>query len=195
MSLGTLPYQEVTIAHPCAATVATELIRNLFDTPLYATTCLLLTPFSGYKHASISLSDNCILVVSCFLTQINRFTVFQPYALLFVGLRNRVSWVGIVTGYRLDVRGVGVWVLLGSGIFSMSSRSVLGPTQPPVQCVRGVSGKGVKLTTHLQLVLMSRKCGSIHTFLHTPSWRRLYLYWLGPWLVMLVWFLLRIISR
>jgi hypothetical protein len=31
--------------------------------------------------------------------------------------------------------------------------------------------RGVKLTTHLQLVPRSRKCGSIHPFPHTPSWR------------------------
>jgi hypothetical protein len=36
---------------------------------------------------------------------------------------------------------------------------------------RGLSGRGVKLTTHLQLVPSSRKCGSIHPLLHTPSWR------------------------
>jgi hypothetical protein len=29
----------------------------------------------------------------------------------------------------------------------------------------------VKLTTHLQLVPRSRKCGSIHPLPHTPSWR------------------------
>jgi hypothetical protein len=32
------------------------------------------------------------------------------------------------------------------------------------------SGQGVKLTTHLQLLPMSRKCGSIHPLPHTPSW-------------------------
>jgi hypothetical protein len=29
----------------------------------------------------------------------------------------------------------------------------------------------VKLTTHLQLVSRSRKCGSIHPLHHTPFWR------------------------
>jgi hypothetical protein len=33
------------------------------------------------------------------------------------------------------------------------------------------SGRGVKLTTHLQLVPRSRKCGSIHQLPHTSSWR------------------------
>jgi hypothetical protein len=35
----------------------------------------------------------------------------------------------------------------------------------------GYSGRGVKLTTQLQLVSRSRKCGSIHPLPHTPSWR------------------------
>jgi hypothetical protein len=36
---------------------------------------------------------------------------------------------------------------------------------------RGGSGRGVKLTTHLQLVPTSRKRGPIHQLPHTPSWR------------------------
>jgi hypothetical protein len=31
--------------------------------------------------------------------------------------------------------------------------------------------RGVKLTTHLELVPRSRKRGSLHPLLHTPSWR------------------------
>jgi hypothetical protein len=38
-------------------------------------------------------------------------------------------------GYGLDGRGVGVWVLVGSRIFSTSSRPGLRPTQPPIWCV------------------------------------------------------------
>jgi hypothetical protein len=40
---------------------------------------------------------------------------------------------------------------------------------------RGYSGRGVNLTTHLQLVPRSRKCGSIHPLPHMPSWRNAYL--------------------
>jgi hypothetical protein len=36
-------------------------------------------------------------------------------------------------------------------------------------------GCGMKLTTHLKLVLRSRKCGSIHPLSHTPSWHSAYL--------------------
>jgi hypothetical protein len=38
-------------------------------------------------------------------------------------------------------------------------------------CPPGLSGRGVKQTTHLQLVLRSRKCRSILPLPHTPSWR------------------------
>jgi hypothetical protein len=36
---------------------------------------------------------------------------------------------------------------------------------------REQSDQGVKLTTRLHLLPRSRKCGSIHPLLHTPSWR------------------------
>jgi hypothetical protein len=60
--------------------------------------------------------------------------------------------------------------------FSKSSRPALGSTQPPVQWVPGALSPGestldVKLTTHLQLVPRSRKCGSIDPLPHTPSCR------------------------
>jgi hypothetical protein len=48
---------------------------------------------------------------------------------------SRDSSVGIATGYGLDDREVGVRVLVGSRIFSKSSRPDLGPTQPPNQRV------------------------------------------------------------
>jgi hypothetical protein len=62
----------------------------------------------------------------------------------------------------------------------MSSRPALGSNQPPIQWVqglfpRGYSGRGVNLTTHLQLVPRSRKRGSIHPLTYTPSWRSSYL--------------------
>jgi hypothetical protein len=52
------------------------------------------------------------------------------------------SVVGIVTGYGLDDRGVGVRVPVGSRIFSTSSRPTLGSTQPPIQWVSGVKRPG-----------------------------------------------------
>jgi hypothetical protein len=64
--------------------------------------------------------------------------------------------------------------------FSTSSRPALGSTKPPIQWVRGalspgLSGRDVKLTTHLQLVERSWKRGSTHPLPYTPSWRCAYL--------------------
>jgi hypothetical protein len=75
---------------------------------------------------------------------------------------SRDSIVGIVTGYGLDDREVGVWVPVGSRIFSTSSRPALGPTQPPIQWLLGLYPRVVKLTIHLLLVPRSKKYGSIH---------------------------------
>jgi hypothetical protein len=81
------------------------------------------------------------------------------------------SWdsaVGIATGHGLDDRWVGVRVPVVSRIlFSTLSSPTLGPTQSSIQWVpgalsRGQSGWGVKLTTYLQLVPRSRKCGFVH---------------------------------
>jgi hypothetical protein len=56
---------------------------------------------------------------------------------------------------------------------SISSGLALGSTQLPIQWVPGAfsQGRGMKLTTHLQLVPRSRKRGAIHLLSHTPSWR------------------------
>jgi hypothetical protein len=76
------------------------------------------------------------------------------------------SVASIAIGYGLDDREVGAGVPVGSRIFPMSSRPALGPTQPPIQWE-----PGVKLTTHLQLVPRSRKCGSVHQLPHMTLWR------------------------
>jgi hypothetical protein len=88
---------------------------------------------------------------------------------------NRDSVAHIATGYGMDDRGVGVRVPVGSE-FSVPCiiQTGSGPTQPPIQWVPGAlspgqSGWGVKLTTHLQLVPRSRKCGSVRPLPHTPS--------------------------
>jgi hypothetical protein len=95
--------------------------------------------------------------------------------------RHQLSWdsvVSIANGYGLEDRGVGVWILIGSRIFSMSSRQTLGPTQPGIQWVpggRGYSGRGMNLTTHLQLVMTPRQFGSIPPLPHTPWWHSAWL--------------------
>jgi hypothetical protein len=88
--------------------------------------------------------------------------------------RSRDSVVSIATGYGLE--GVEIRVPVGSRIFSFPRHPdrLWGPFNLLSNEYRGLffrvqSGRGVKLTTHLQLVLRSRKCGSIHLLPHTPS--------------------------
>jgi hypothetical protein len=52
-------------------------------------------------------------------------------------------------------------------LLTISSRPVLGLTQPPIQWVPGVKRPGMKLTTHLHLVPRSRIRESIHPLPHT----------------------------
>jgi hypothetical protein len=86
-------------------------------------------------------------------------------------IRSRDIVVGIATGYVLDDRGVGVRVPVGSRIFSSSCRPDLlwGLSNPSYPL--GTAGSFPGLTTNLQLVPRSRKCGSIHPFPHAPSLR------------------------
>jgi hypothetical protein len=84
---------------------------------------------------------------------------------------SRDSSVGIATVYGLaDRRG-------GSSSpgrvknfhFSIPSRPALGSTQPPIKWLsgalsRGLSGRGVKLTTHLQLVPRAR---NVDLYIHS----------------------------
>ena len=64
----------------------------------------------------------------------------------------RDSSVGIATRYGLDGPAIESW---WGRDFLHPSRPALGPTQPPVQWVQGLSpgesGRGVVLTTHLHL--------------------------------------------
>jgi hypothetical protein len=93
-------------------------------------------------------------------------------------MRSRDCAVGIANGYGLDDRGVGVRFTVESRIFSSPRRPdrLWGPPRL-LYCgylglfLRSYSGRGVTLTTYLQLVRRSGKCGSIHPFPHTPSWR------------------------
>jgi hypothetical protein len=63
--------------------------------------------------------------------------------------------MGKAAGYGLEI------TRLNSGmvnffLFSTVSRPTMEPTQPFNQSVRGQSGRGVKVTTHLNLVQRSR---------------------------------------
>jgi hypothetical protein len=95
----------------------------------------------------------------------------QEIEITHLEVSDRDSSVGIATGYGLNDRGFGFRVPLGSRIFS-SPRRPKRLCGPPIQWVPAVKRpRGVKLTTHLQLVPRSRKCGSIRPLPHTPSWR------------------------
>jgi hypothetical protein len=81
---------------------------------------------------------------------------------------SRDSVVVIATGYGLEHRRFEVPVPVGS------SRPALGSTEPPTQWVPGalspgLSGRGVRMSTHFQLVSRSRKYGSIHPLPYTQS--------------------------
>jgi hypothetical protein len=89
------------------------------------------------------------------------------------------SWdsvVGIATGYGLNDRGVGVRVKVKNFLFFISSRPTLRPAHPSTgykgPFTMGSSARGMILTTHLQLMLRSGKCGSVHLLPHTSSRRR-----------------------
>jgi hypothetical protein len=91
---------------------------------------------------------------------------------------SRGSAVGITTAYGLDDRGFGVRVPVVSRIFSSPYRPDRLWGRPSLLSngyrelfLREESGKGVKLTTHIQLVPGSRKRGSMHSLDHTLSRR------------------------
>jgi hypothetical protein len=85
--------------------------------------------------------------------------------------------VSIATGYGLDDQGVRIRVLVWARIFTSPCHPdrLWGP--PSLLSngyhglfTRGLSGRGVKLTTHLQLMPRSRKRGFIHPLPHMSSW-------------------------
>jgi hypothetical protein len=75
-------------------------------------------------------------------------------------------------GYGLDDWGFESRQRLGIFLITTASRRALEPTQPPFQWVPGAlslgqSGRGVKLTTHLQLVPRSKNAWS---YTSTPQY-------------------------
>ena len=76
----------------------------------------------------------------------------------------RVSVVGVATGLRAGRSGCRVLVGARGFLLSKTSGLSLKPTQLPIQWVPGLWGQGVKLTTHLPLMLRLTMSGAIHLF-------------------------------
>lgn len=83
-------------------------------------------------------------------------------------------------GYKLDTRGTVVRFAAMASLFSNATRPTLETSQHPSQRVQGrfhqeLSDRGVKLTTHLNLVPRLRISGAKLPFPHMPSSVYLYL--------------------
>jgi hypothetical protein len=139
----------------------------------------------------VNCSVHVVTRKSCLEHPLKFKTYFNNFSLKIVNFRlsidlnwcatldkSRGSVVGIATGYGMEGGGVGVRVPVRSRIFSSPScpDRLWGPPNLLFNGYRGffprgLSGRVVKLTTHLQLVLRSRKRASIYSIPHTPSWR------------------------
>jgi hypothetical protein len=133
----------------------------------------VLLPFCFTKHFILIFgSTNFFIYRTCLQNlYVHKISVWLKNTTSTGSKRSRDSAVGIATGYELDVRVVRVLVLVGLRIFSSPRRSdrLWGPPDLLYSGYQGlflwgVKWPGVKLTTHLQLVPRSRKCGSIHPF-------------------------------
>jgi len=88
----------------------------------------------------------------------------------------KICFPFLATGWKIGVLGFDSRRGLSIFLFTTLSRTVLGPTQPPMQWIRGAislggkSGRGVKPTTHLNLMPRSMR-GAIPPLPNTLSWR------------------------
>jgi hypothetical protein len=132
----------------------------------------------GSEHVSFHLEAHCT----------SRITL--PSRLLYYSF----ALTGIAHWYSAGLRAVRLGVL-----FTTRSRPALGPTQPPIQWVLGalslgIKRPGVKLTTHLHLVLRSRMPGAvpplpqyaIMTWCSVKTQGQLYLYTLPTELIIII---------
>jgi hypothetical protein len=95
--------------------------------------------------------------------------------LYIIVFESRGSSVGVVTGYGLDGRGVGVRVLL-----STLCRPVLGPTQPHIQWIPGVKRPGCEADHSPPTTAEVRNGGAIPPLPHVlVAWGELYHYFNG----------------
>ena len=100
-----------------------------------------------------------------------RTRIFPELNILLKYIGGQVGWdssVGTATRYGLD--GPGIETRWGRE-FPHPSRPALGPTQPPIQWVpglsRGKSGRGVALTTHSPS--RAEVEGRVELYLYSPS--------------------------
>jgi hypothetical protein len=131
------------------------------------------------RNLNVNYRIHRILPVVPIQSQMNAAHIFRSWSRSILrGLPSYESSVGIATGYGMKDWRIRVRVPVGSRIFPSPCR----PDQlwgPPSLLPNGnrrlvprrKSGWRVKLTSHLQLVLRSRKYESIHPLPHTPSWR------------------------
>jgi hypothetical protein len=81
---------------------------------------------------------------------------------------------GIALSYGLDDRELESRHELGFFLHTTAFRPALGPTQPPIQWVRGALSLGVKWPgrkAHFHVVPMAIMRGAIPPFPNIPSWR------------------------
>jgi hypothetical protein len=119
-------------------------------------TCCLLKRKTYHLKYNLTVAK-LIIFMSYSQSENNIFTCIVKYG-------SRDSAVGIAAGYGLDGRMVGVRVPAGTGIVFSPRRSdqFWGPPSPLSNGYRGLSGRVMKLTTHLQPVPRSRIPESIH---------------------------------
>jgi hypothetical protein len=91
-------------------------------------------------------------------------------SLIYCAYWSRDNAVGITIGYGLDDGGVGVRVPVRSRMFSTSSRSVLGSTQPPIEWVLGIT-RPEREADHISNQCRSQESVDLYTLPRTPSWR------------------------
>jgi hypothetical protein len=82
----------------------------------------------------------------------------------------RDSSVGIASGYRLDYRGIGVRVPVGSRIFFSPRPERYWVQWAPRALSPGVKRQGLQADHSPLTSAEVKKNGSIHRLPHTPSW-------------------------
>jgi hypothetical protein len=141
------------------------MIQKQIQLAFIACLCIWWKMLPFLKYRDISVPFNSAMRLKLKFETLN-------FLNLLCNHRSRDSVVSIAISYGLNDRGFGVRVSIWSRIFLfhvVQTGSGVHPAPFPM------STKGVKLTTHLQLVPRSRKCGSTHPLPHTPSWRNAYL--------------------